>query len=67
MPPAAQLKLLKLLQLQVNQDTAFLNNQLQHTTNPAQRQGLQTLVRHLGEMQSDIGAQAQRVVDSLKQ
>jgi hypothetical protein len=66
MPPAAQLKLLKLLQLQVNADSAFLNNQLQHTKTPAQRRSLRTIVRHLGGMQSDIATQAQHVVQSMK-
>ena len=66
MPPAAQLRLLKLLQLQVNADSAYLNNQLQHAGNVAQRKGLRAIVRHLGGMQGDIANQAQRVVQSMK-
>ncbi len=66
MPPAAQLRLLKLLQLQVNEDSTFLNNQLEHTTNPTQVGSLRAVVRHLGGMQSDIATQARRVVDSMK-
>ncbi|MHB1768880.1 MAG: hypothetical protein ACYCUV_13650, partial [Phycisphaerae bacterium] len=66
MPPAAQLKLLKLLQLQINTDSAFLNNQLQHAANPAQKSSLRAIVRHLGGMQSDIAAQARHVVQSMK-
>ncbi len=66
MPPAAQLRLLKLLQLQVNADSSYLNNQLQHAGNPAQKKGVRDLVRHLGGMQGDIATQAQRVVQSMK-
>ncbi len=66
MPPAAQLKLLKLLQLQINADSAFLNNQLRHAANDTQKNSLRTIVRHLGGMQSDIAAQARHVVQSMK-
>ena len=66
MPPAAQLKLLKLLQLQINTDSAFLNNQLQHAANSTQKKSLRAIVRHLGGMQGDIAAQARHVVQSMK-
>jgi hypothetical protein len=66
MPPAAQLKLLKLLQLQINTDSAFLNNQLQHAANSTQKKNLRAIVRHLGGMQGDIAAQARHVVQSMK-
>lgn len=65
MPPAAQLKLLKELQLQINADSTYLNNQLQHATNSSQKRSLRVIVRNLGGMQSDIAAQARHVVDSM--
>ena len=64
-PPAAQLKLLKVLQVQINQTTQQLNQQLLQNPGASAHDALLQQVRQLGGMQTELRGQVIKVVQSL--
>jgi hypothetical protein len=65
-PPAAQLKLLRILQLQINLQTQQLHNQLQKTASAAERKLIRTQIQMLGRQQNRIHKQAIKMVKSME-
>ncbi len=64
-PPAAQLKLLKMLQLQVNQTTMQLAERIGKTTDPKTRGELMDQVRELGGIQGGLRRQMIKLIQSM--
>ncbi len=65
-PPAAQLKLLRILQLQINLQTHQLNGQLAKTTSATGRKAIRMQIRMLGNQQRRIHRQAVKMVKSMQ-
>jgi hypothetical protein len=65
-PPAAQLKLLRILQMQINLQTQQLDTTLGKTSTGAARQALQEEIRMLGHQQNRIHRQAVKMIKSMQ-
>lgn len=65
-PPAAQLKLLRILQLQINAQTRQLHDQLSKVTSSQDRKVIHTQIYMLGHQQRRIYRQAIKMVRSMQ-
>lgn len=65
-PPAAQLKLLRILQMQINLRTQQLHNDLSKVSKAAVRRALKEQIRMLGHQQSRIHRQAVKMIKAMR-